>query len=196
MRRDLRPLPLQPQGVRDERMLFLDIEASGLHESSFPIELALSDDRLDVRSWLIRPHDGWRLEDWSPQAELVHGISWEGLRIDGKPVDRVAMEIALACEGRVIVSDAVRHDGPWMDRLFAAAGMVRRVVVHDYMDDLYSKMAEELGSDALFDAVERAYALCDIHFPHTHVAGDDARCLAAFHRMVTDVGFMESVSAL
>lgn len=196
MPRDLLPLRLSPDRVRDERRLFLDIESSGLHEGSFPIELALSDDGLEVRSWLIRPHDDWRLEDWSAQAELVHGISWERLRIEGKAVERVAAEVASACAGRIVVSDAVGHDGLWIDRLFAAAGLGRLVSLHDYLDDLALKTVGALDPDEFFEVTQRAYELCDLHFPHTHVAGDDARCLAAFHRMVTDGEFLAAVNRL
>ena len=104
-----------------DHVLCIDVEASGLHEGSFPIELGWAS--FDGRSggWLIRPTLEWTLEDWDEEAEAVHAISWDGLQRNGLPARDVAEAFARLFGGppqMQLVSDAADHDQRWLDRLF------------------------------------------------------------------------------
>ena len=65
----------------------------------------------ETRSWLIRPTDAWRQSGvWTPESAHVHGLSMEDVERDGRPVERVADELARAVAGRTVLSDAVSLD--------------------------------------------------------------------------------------
>jgi len=72
-----RPEPPKPSNPLRPDFAFFDIEAYGLHETSYPIEMGWSDDGLNVTSFLIRPADDWEERDWSWESEKVHGITRE-----------------------------------------------------------------------------------------------------------------------
>ena len=70
------PPPLQlelPSSLR--AYVFLDVEASGLHAGSYPIEVGWCGLDLVATSFLIRPHASWTEDDWSVTSERVHGIT-------------------------------------------------------------------------------------------------------------------------
>ena len=100
---------------------FIDIEASSLSEISFPIEVAWSDCDGAVRSYLIRPQ--WDWNDWSPNAEYLHGLSREEITAKGLPADWVAQELNTALRGTVVYSDAPEFDGFWLQRLVEASSV-------------------------------------------------------------------------
>lgn len=96
---------------------FIDIEASGLHFDSYPIEIAvLKGD--EIRSWLIKPEATWQY--WSETAEQMHGISREILIKDGISCNTVVEqlnEFLLDFDG-VLYSDAYQWDIDWVDTLY------------------------------------------------------------------------------
>ena len=127
-------LPLDAMALAT-RVLFFDIEASGLHEASVPVELgwawitreagdgpAL---RVKTEAMLIRPLRAW-MEDpktWDPAAERIHGISRRELVDSGRPAGEVALAFDQARAGKSIVSDT-GHDGVdarWLRKLCQAA---------------------------------------------------------------------------
>ena len=105
-------------------LLFCDIEASGLGEGSYPIEIAIAEMRGDTHHWLIDPSSvsGWT--HWDSAAEKVHGLSkWE--LIDwGESAGDVATQIFPLIQGRRLMSDNPEVDHAWLTVLFDAAGMV------------------------------------------------------------------------
>lgn len=128
----------------------LDIEASGLHFDSYPIEIAvLIGD--DVRSWLIKPQAGW--DYWSETAEEMHGISRAMLEKEGMAAEVVAEQLNdLAVEaGGVLYSDAAFWDEDWIKTLFFAVKLpmlFRISSIFDFLSaeeiDIYKKAASEL----------------------------------------------------
>jgi len=55
---------------------FLDIEASSLSNSSYPIEIAWSDENENIESYLINPELIEEWTDWDFYSEHeIHGIS-------------------------------------------------------------------------------------------------------------------------
>lgn len=95
----------------------LDVEASGLHLDSYPIEIAVLAGT-SVPSWLIAPARGWTY--WSSIAEGMHGISRDTLRAEGIEASIVARELNAAVEmlGGVVYSDAAEWDRDWIETLY------------------------------------------------------------------------------
>lgn len=104
--------------------IFLDIEASGLHFDSYPIEIAVMLDG-QISSWLIQPEPNWTY--WSEEAQAMHGITRQMLAQHGHEAKQVAMEInaLLAETNGVLYSDAHAWDEDWLNILFHAAGEIR-----------------------------------------------------------------------
>jgi DNA polymerase III epsilon subunit-like protein len=104
--------------------IFLDIEASGLHFDSYPIEIAINLDG-QISSWLIQPEPTWTY--WSEEAQAMHGITRQMLAQHGCAAKQVAIEInaLLAQTNGVLYSDAHAWDEDWLNILFHAAGEIR-----------------------------------------------------------------------
>jgi DNA polymerase III epsilon subunit-like protein len=103
------------------RVLCIDLEASGLHEGSFPIELGWAGPDGRSGAWLIRPAAEWTLEDWDEDAEAVHGISWDELQRGGvapRDVAEAFLRIITGPAQLQLVSDAAATDQRWLERLF------------------------------------------------------------------------------
>ena len=99
--------------------IIIDVEASGLHAESYPIEIAvLIDGR--CHSWLIKPERQWRY--WDLNAEKIHGISRETLLQEGKPAAIVASELNSVLEDTrgLVYSDADYWDSAWVQTLYMA----------------------------------------------------------------------------
>ena len=64
----------------DDDTLFFDLEASGLHPTSHPVEVAwVAHDLTAARSNLIQPAEDWSDWDWHFEAEGVHKLSRDWL---------------------------------------------------------------------------------------------------------------------
>lgn len=103
-------------------MIILDIEASGLGDESYPIEVAWIN-RANCSRWdsfLIRPAEGWT--HWDAVAEQLHGIPRETLFEQGLDVEEAVGRLDEALAGETVYSDGVQSDRPWMMRLYRAAG--------------------------------------------------------------------------
>ena len=102
-------------------VLCIDLEASGLHEGSFPIELGWAG--FDGRSggWLITPAKDWTRADWEDGAEAIHGISWDELLQRGTAARDVAeafYSLVMGPPCLQLISDAASFDQGWLGRLF------------------------------------------------------------------------------
>lgn len=110
------------------RVVFLDIEASGLGEGSFPVEVGWAYLTGGSGSLLIRPEADWPADVWDELAEDLHGLSYEQLLREGVP----ARDVAEALNRRLtrtppflVLSDAADVDSAWLDRLFEATPEAR-----------------------------------------------------------------------
>lgn len=102
----------------------IDIEASGLHMDSYPIEVAILKQG-EVRSWLIKPKSSWT--HWCDTAETLHGISRRELNDRGQKIEQVVEEID-AFMGEFtgsLYSDAQVWDADWIDTLYFAGNQSR-----------------------------------------------------------------------
>ena len=105
----------------------IDIEASGFGGESYPIEVGLILSTGERFCILILPADGWK--HWSKEAEKIHHISRETLKIYGKSVVDVACLLNKKLAGMTLYSDGWVVDKPWLTRLFYASGMEMKFTV-------------------------------------------------------------------
>lgn len=99
----------------------IDIEASGLGNGSYPIEIGLALDPGERFCTLIRPAADW--EHWDGHAHSVHGIDRDTLSKRGLPVNEVAHQLNARLDGKVVFSDAWGLDSSWINTLYHAAGI-------------------------------------------------------------------------
>jgi len=105
-------------------ILFVDVEASGLHEGSYPTEIGwCSHDLRRGGSFLVRPTPDWAAGLWCAEAEQVTGISREMLNAFGLEPAAVAAALNEALAGTTPLTDNPAGDGRWLWSLFAAAGI-------------------------------------------------------------------------
>jgi len=176
-----------------ENYLFLDIEASGLHPDSYPIQIGIAwpNMSIDSQQFLIRPVKEWTY--WSREAEAVHGFSLDECRRDGVTVIEAVERLESLVAGRFVHSDVVAWDDFWLNQLYAAAGRERSFALHDVWD-AYGAAVHSLGH------VVDPYHLCSQclewasrPYPHTHKADDDARFQAAAMRAIVDSEFRNEI---
>lgn len=175
------------------RIAFVDVEASGLIEGGFPIEIGWVDREGHGESHLIRPAPGWTA--WSWEAEKVHGISCQQLEREGEPYGEVARRVIAALGSATVYSDAPEFDGPWIRMLLDVAGVGADLALVDAEEALslatrplnalitsppkslkriwQSYEVSKLGSKILNAAFNHAEAVA----PRTHRALADARHL-------------------
>ncbi len=186
------PLPgpaLRP-GVVD-----LDVESSGLHATSFPIEFGWCDDGLVGESFLVRPHPTWsRLVDWSFDSQEVHGISWEMLMDEGVSVIEAVERVIEATRGRKVLSDAPELEERWTLRLFAAAGVPMRILYEPHIGEVGEMLCGAGPAETAMDRFAVAEEIAERAFPHVHRALGDAMGTAALRRFAMDPAYMEVVS--
>jgi hypothetical protein len=103
---------------------FIDVEASGLGGSSYPIEVGLITSRGDMYCALLQPDAGWK--HWDEKAESVHHISRPILAEHGKPLVEVARRVNVLLAGQTVYSDAWGNDYAWLSKLFDAADLPMR----------------------------------------------------------------------
>lgn len=109
----------------------LDIEASGIHKNSYPIEIGFV--LADGQSYctLIQPAPGW--SHWDTKAERLHGIEREKLLQFGKPVLQVATELNELLRGLTLYSDCAGLDEKWLMTLFSEANRYPSFKLRDLM---------------------------------------------------------------
>ncbi|WP_135077983.1 hypothetical protein [Terasakiella sp. SH-1] len=102
---------------------FIDFEASGFGENSYPIEVAWNNAAGDVSSFLINIDSVPQWTYWDPVAEKdAHGISQKTLIAMGDPISVIIERMNERLAGEVVYCDAPQFDGFWLKRLFDAAG--------------------------------------------------------------------------
>jgi hypothetical protein len=131
---DQRGQLLPPPMAVTARWATIDLEASGLGPSSFPIELGIALPgraadgvwEVTLRSWLLRPEPRWldRPDAWDPVAEEIHGLSLPRLLDEGLPLRQVVEEIDAHLAGCTVNADTGRHgsDAGWLTEVADALG--------------------------------------------------------------------------
>lgn len=147
-------------------MFFLDIEASGLHEQSYPIQIGWYDsEKAEGNEYLIKPAAEWT--HWSEEAENIHNISRDSLDANGLTATEACQLLNQQFAGRLVYSDAVMMDQFWLERLFQQHNGVQAFELLD---------VKSLIRKDNRDAFE--YDLNELARPHSALA--DAKLLADF----------------
>ena len=98
----------------------IDIEASGLASSSYPLEIGIVLGNGESYEALIKPLGHW--QHWDSSAQALHGISRQQLLDEGLPATQVCEEINQLCGGKTLYSDCWVYDARWLNLLFAETG--------------------------------------------------------------------------
>jgi DNA polymerase III epsilon subunit-like protein len=156
--------------------LFLDVEASGLHAGSYPIEVGWCGLDLIATSFLIRPHATWTEDDWSVTSERVHGITRQQVMAEGIGVAEAAARLNAACAGKDVISDNPSFDQGWLSKLFREAGVTQAFALRDLsaLEALVVQHAELPASE-----LEELREQVGRYYPHIHRAAADVRRAAA-----------------
>jgi hypothetical protein len=177
------------------QLLFLDIEASGFGEESYPIEVAWGRPCTgSVEEYLIRPLPDWT--HWDPKAEKIHGIDRELLLAQGSNPVLVAERATDVIADMIVCSDASRFDSFWLHRLLVLAAVPARIelsstdILWDVIarhrfpeDDTPNSMAGAERQDAWIKSIK---AKARVAAPIVHRAAADVRNLLAICRLALD----------
>jgi hypothetical protein len=163
--------------------LILDIEASGLHPTSFPIEIAWTGWAVPTKSFLIKPDASWAIEDWDEAAEDLHHISLADILRDGVDTNTIINALLSDAAGKTIIGDGVSFDQNWLDMLFDASEQSQTIKLQDSTAWLVS-MIKQLNLDA--SQVIETLRSCDESMPIAHRAADDVeRLFGIFNTCLT-----------
>lgn len=157
-----------------ERIVTLDIEASGFGSSSYPLEVGIV--LSNGESWcsLIKPEPHWT--HWSMEAQAIHLITPEQLQERGKPIKEIALALNACLKGKTVYSDCWVLDDRWLRKLFENA----RIKPSFRLQDITYILKEEQFPD--WEKTKQTIANeLDIS---RHRATNDARILQeAFYRI-------------
>jgi hypothetical protein len=189
----------------DPKMVFLDFEASGLEDDSWPIEIGVAwvneDFSIGSQSHLIRPHESWPLDLWNFDSEKIHKTRMSLLSA-ARPAAEVATWANDFLQEKVLVSDNPAYESAWLYRLLSVDNIdtffgqhlevdtseVRRSVVAEHLEHrikhiFYDVMNEELGFERCFRWMQLTEGE-DNTVPVPHKAGPDAMLMAGQWRDV------------
>ena len=157
---------MSPRAIR---LAFIDVEASGLNEGSFPIEIGWAVLGGPAGGLLIQPDASWAYDDWDELSEEQHGISWAALQNIGMPAGEVVEDLnRLLPTGTLALTDAFEWDSNWVERLFDVAPQARRFQLGDFWRSL------AIATDSAGVATARRL---DAIIPRAHRARQDAEHL-------------------
>jgi hypothetical protein len=168
------PVPANRGTMPRPPVLFLDIEASGLGEYGWPVEIGWAVPAaggVAVRSMIVAPRPSWRLQEWSAAAARVHGLGLSSV-LAGRDADAVAAETD-GLAGFFVVSDNPEWDQLWLDRLREGRP---RIPVHGLRGAI---------ADRLTSRQANAFAIALFRSRAPHRAGADAARLAEAWRAAT-----------
>lgn len=156
---------------------FIDLEASGLSDKSWPIEVGWGFAEGAPRTLLIRPHETWRRSAWDPKAEDLHGVSIAELERDGTEPKEVCRILNAALDGVTVYSDALDWDGFWLYRLYSVGGVKPSFTLRDFSYAMNALPPER---------IESVIARADAEAPRRHRAGPDVANMQALYRLAQE----------
>lgn len=148
-------------------MWVIDFEASGLHRSSYPIAVGITNGQIEYHA-LIQPMKHWNY--WSDESERVHGLTRDALFSKGTVAAEVAKQLNALMTDQEVYCDCVSWDSFWARVLFSDNGLHQRFTLSDALPLLQSDIQIERF------LAERA-RLQGSGFYRVHNAMDDARIL-------------------
>jgi hypothetical protein len=149
-------------------MWVIDFESSGLHRSSYPIEVGVTNGDIEYQA-LIQPMSHW--DFWSDESQKVHGINRDELLRDGKKAFMVAQELNVLLMGQKVYCDSLAWDGFWARVLFSDNSITQHFEMLDVLD------VPDLEDDRLDLFLSKRESLVGGNVYRAHRALDDARLL-------------------
>ena len=128
------------------RTVFVDFEASSLHKTSYPIEVAWVFEDGRAESHLIRPAPLWT--DWADSAQRIHGIPRQRLVDEGTPHDIVARRMVDDLTGHKLYATAPSWDGQWLSKLLRAAALPRHALRLEDTTVAHDRLVRDIFSTA------------------------------------------------
>jgi len=145
----------------------LDIEASGLGRSSYPIEVGFVLPDGHAYCTLVHPEPEWT--HWDSSAAALHRITRELLHERGLPAKEVAKRLNAQLAGQIVYSDGWANDYTWLNALFEAAEMTPRFKLENLRSLLTDAEADQWHTVKAQISSERGN--------QRHRASSDARLL-------------------
>lgn len=155
---------------------FMDFEASGLGQGSYPIEVAWSGSDARVHSRLIDPSPVPTWSRWDSRAECLHGLSLKRLRQEGRHPVAVARQLNRHLAGQWVICDGGEFDRYWLFRLFQAA----RIRPAFRLQDLEMLFDDRMSTATTEEILRQARTLR----PWRHRAALDVRYLQEVWRLL------------
>lgn len=154
-------------------VIFVDFEASSLHENSWPIEVGLcwfnENKALQSASKLIRPESYWEESGWDEISAEVHGISKAELMV-ADPAPAVADWVLSMIGEKRLISDCPSYDERWMSTLLSTStkehGYAHFEMILHYASEMFS-----------WDVAVELMASMEASNERPHRAGPDALLL-------------------
>lgn len=159
----------------NQKIAFLDFEASSLSNVSWPIEIGLSwIESAAIRTWssLIRPHATWDPNDWSPQSAKVHRIPCATVS-QAPEANDVLTQLLTISTNTTVISDAPKFDQRLLDRLMGLQMDLPLTAIEDFHHAAFSTF-DGYALDIVYETLERRRA------PH-RAGPDSARLAHAWH---------------
>nr|CBA28049.1 hypothetical protein Csp_A05340 [Curvibacter putative symbiont of Hydra magnipapillata] len=119
----------------------LDIEASGLGRSSYPIEVGYVLPDGHAYCTLVQPEQDWT--HWDDSAAALHRITRELLQERGLRAREVATLLNTQLAGQTVYSDGWANDFTWLNVLYEAAGMSPRFKLENLRSLLSDEEADQ-----------------------------------------------------
>lgn len=95
---------------------FIDVEASGLSDESYPIEIGFTTEK-ETFSYLIKPDLSWTYWDNIAESDY-HNISRDELFIKGFETLDIISILNEKLKGMILYSDSINFDSFWINKLF------------------------------------------------------------------------------
>lgn len=127
-------------------MWIIDIESSGLHKNSYPIQIGLTDGNRG-QLFMLKPADHWTY--WDDNAESIHKIPRASLKTCGLDPRHVALEMNKAFRNQTLYCDNPQWDSYWLKVLFSDSYLQPKFKIENnqsLFESNYSKLSvyEEL----------------------------------------------------
>jgi len=145
----------------------LDIEASGLSEQSYPIEIGFYHSDTQCFCALIKPAVHW--EYWSTEAESLHGLTRDIITRRGQSTRDVAKELNALLQGKTVFSDGWAVDSTWFKKLFYDA----RIEPCFWLSAIETVMTESMID--IWDQTKKE-VIAELNIPR-HRASTDAKII-------------------
>jgi hypothetical protein len=183
------PPPFQHDNDFISSLLFVDLEASGLSDTSYPTEFGICGLDLKPTSFLIKPRPEWENAEWSPIAQLMTGIGKDLLQAEGIDADLAGERIEEAMAGRPVASDNTEEDSFWLQRLKPMWMHEGLRTIKEFEKNAVYDLSRQMGGEAFDRLIRKARKL----YPHPHRAGPDAMRMAAMFRFLIDGEFRQFI---